>query len=63
MHGNPEKHKSILPKTGVSLEAPVFCPLLPLATEAEVLEFIEPIRVGKRIPGTHEVPIEIHWNF
>ena len=24
---------------------------------------IDYISVGKRIPGTHEVPIEIHWNF
>ena len=24
---------------------------------------IDYIIVGKRIPGTHEVPIEIHWNF
>lgn len=24
---------------------------------------IDYINVGKRIPGTHEVPIEIHWNF
>ena len=24
---------------------------------------IDYISVGKRIPGTHEMPIEIHWNF
>ena len=24
---------------------------------------VDYISVGKRIPGTHEVPIEIHWNF
>ena len=24
---------------------------------------IDYISVGKRIPGTREVPIEIHWNF
>lgn len=24
---------------------------------------IDYIAVGKRIPGTHDVPIEIHWNF
>ena len=30
----------------------------------EMVEFlIEKIMVGKRIPGTRNVPIEIHWNF
>ena len=24
---------------------------------------IDKITVGKRIPGTRNVPIEIHWNF
>lgn len=24
---------------------------------------IDYISVGKRIPGTKDVPIEIHWNF
>lgn len=28
-----------------------------------VLHFIEYISVGRRIPGTKTVPIEIHWNF
>lgn len=30
----------------------------------ETVEFlIERIRVGRRVPGTRQVPIEIHWNF
>ena len=30
----------------------------------EVVEhFIDYIAVGKRTPGTQEVPIEIHWSF
>ena len=30
----------------------------------EIVEIlIDHITVGKRIPGTHDVPIEIHWNF
>ena len=30
----------------------------------EIVEIlIDYISVGKRIPGTREVPIEIHWNF
>lgn len=30
----------------------------------EIVEtLIDYISVGKRIPGTHDVPIEIHWNF
>ena len=28
-----------------------------------VEKIIEYITVGKRIPGTRNVPIEIHWNF
>ena len=28
-----------------------------------VEELIDYILVGKRIPGTRDVPIEIHWNF
>ncbi len=30
----------------------------------EIVEIlIDYISVGKRIPGTRDVPIEIHWNF
>ena len=30
----------------------------------EIVEIlVDYISVGKRIPGTKEVPIEIHWNF
>ena len=30
----------------------------------EIVEtLIDYISVGKRIPGTRDVPIEIHWNF
>ena len=30
----------------------------------EIVEtLIDYIYVGKRIPGTRDVPIEIHWNF
>ena len=30
----------------------------------EIVEIlIDHITVGKRIPGTKDVPIEIHWNF
>lgn len=32
-------------------------------TREMVEVLIDYITVGKRIPGTHEVPIEIHWNF
>ena len=28
-----------------------------------VEKLIDYISVGKRIPGTYNVPIEIHWNF
>ena len=28
-----------------------------------VVTFIDYISVGRRIPGTRNVPIEIHWNF
>ena len=32
-------------------------------TREMVVTLIDHINVGKRIPGTRDVPIEIHWNF
>ena len=32
-------------------------------TREMVITFIDHIRVGKRIKGTKDIPIEIHWNF
>ena len=32
-------------------------------TREMVIAFIDYIRVGKRIKGTKDIPIEIHWNF
>ena len=32
-------------------------------TREIVEKLIDYISVGKRIPGTRSVPIEIHWNF
>ena len=32
-------------------------------TREMVVTLIDHINVGKRIPGTRNVPIEIHWNF
>ena len=32
-------------------------------TRETVEIFIDKIMVGKRIPGTRNVPVEIHWNF
>ncbi|WP_288177786.1 DUF4368 domain-containing protein, partial [Blautia hydrogenotrophica] len=30
---------------------------------ATVEKLIDYIEVGKRIPGTRKVPVDIHWNF
>ena len=32
-------------------------------TREMVVTLIDHIKVGRRIPGTRNVPIEIHWNF
>ena len=32
-------------------------------TRKMVEHFIDCIIVGKRLPGTRSVPVEIHWNF
>ena len=32
-------------------------------TRETVEHFIDCIIVGKRLPGTRSVPVEIHWNF
>ena len=32
-------------------------------TREMVEHFIDCIIVGKRLPGTRNVPVEIHWNF
>ena len=47
--------------TGSDRRRPEFNKLLNDAETVETL--IDYILVGKRIPGTRNVPIEIHWNF